>query len=55
VIVALLYPFLETMGQLLIERGFIFDDGNKYALTQTDPGTIINLKGYRVPNNYRER
>jgi len=28
--------------------GAIFDDGNKFALTQTDPGTIDNVKGERV-------
>lgn len=30
--------------------GVIFDDGNKFNVTQTDAGTIVNLKGERIRN-----
>ncbi|MDF5733097.1 MAG: hypothetical protein PUP92_35200 [Rhizonema sp. PD38] len=32
--------------------GVVYDDGNKFGYTQTDPGTIVNIKGERV-NRYR--
>lgn len=32
--------------------GAIFDDGNKFSVTQTDVGTTVNLKGERVRNSH---
>ena len=32
--------------------GVIFDDGHQFNVTETDAGTIVNLKGERVTNYY---
>jgi hypothetical protein len=35
--------------------GVVFDDGNKLGYTQTDSGTIVNLKGERITRPFRTK
>ena len=44
--------FTRTDGTTSNYSGVVFDDGNKFSFTQTNPGTIVNLKGERVRNYY---
>ncbi|MEH2419682.1 MAG: hypothetical protein V7K48_01635 [Nostoc sp.] len=40
--------FIRADGTSANYSGVLFNDGNKFGYTQTDPGTIVNLKGERV-------
>ena len=42
--------FVRSDGTTSNYSGFVFDDANKVEYTQTDPGTIVNLKGERIKN-----
>ena len=42
--------FQRTDGTTANYSGVVYDDGNKFSFTQTDPGTIVNTKGERVKN-----
>ncbi len=44
--------FTRTDGTTANYSGVVFDDGNKFGYTQTDSGTIVNIKGERVRNHY---
>ncbi len=44
--------FTRADGTSSNYSGAIFDNGNKAGFTQTDSGSIVNLKGERVRNHY---
>ncbi|MGI2908299.1 hypothetical protein [Tolypothrix sp. VBCCA 56010] len=51
---SLTQSFTRNDGTTANYSGAIFDDGNKYALSQTDPGTIVNVQAERV-RRYQSR
>ena len=50
---SLIESFTRSDGTTSNYSGALFDDGNKYALTQTDSGTIVNVQGERVRHYYQ--
>jgi len=43
--------FTRTDGTTANYSGVVYDNGNKFGYTETDPGTIFNIQGERV-NKY---
>ena len=45
--------FTRADGTTANYSGVVFDNGNKFGYTQTDPGAIVNIKAERVKPYYR--
>lgn len=45
----------RTDGTTANYNGVVYDNGNKFTQTQTDPGTTFNVRGERLNSYYRSR
>jgi hypothetical protein len=45
----------RTDGTTANYSGVVYDNGNKFAQTETDPGTTFNVQGEKVNSYYRAR